>query len=232
MDTRPSSPILRTGLGTRLCPGMYCRRQYTAISYWCKCMYLVLFILVVSIKLVLTLWGKLDWQSRSILFMVDNKETVKIYSDTKDQSLNLGEVRVTPTPMSCRVVVSVWTYCLPHTYTVALFPGLPTVQFLVGEGRPGPFYHVNDVSVYQGTERGRGVPDRKNAFRACILHFEPGAVHGTKAWERGYIYGTHIVLYTSNINTTAWVHTAHTMQQIKCFSTLKMVMRNSQEWKL
>ena len=34
---------------------------------------------------------------------------------------------------------------------IALFPGLPTVQFLMacsmrnGGGRPGPFFHVNDM---------------------------------------------------------------------------------------
>ena len=68
-----------------------------------------------------------------------------------------------------------------------------------GGGRPGPFYHVNDVSVYLGRQRGGGVPDRKNAFRACILRFEPGVVRfhfanvrnssawdGGKVWERGY----------------------------------------------
>ena len=38
-------------------------------------------------------------------------------------------------------------------------------------GRPGPFYHVNDISVYLGRQRGGGVP-----FHACVLHFEPGAV--------------------------------------------------------
>ena len=40
-----------------------------------------------------------------------------------------------------------WRYCL-----------VATVQFWAvyknGGGRPGPFYHVNDVSVYQGKQRG------------------------------------------------------------------------------
>ena len=38
-------------------------------------------------------------------------------------------------------------------FTLASFPGLPTIQFLIsckvcknGGGRPGSFYHVNDVS--------------------------------------------------------------------------------------
>ena len=73
--------------------------------------------------------------------------------------------------MSCRVVVSLQTYCLPHTYTCSqAFP--PSSFWLEREGL------VHDVSVYQGRERGRGVPNRKNAFHACILHFEPGVVHG------------------------------------------------------
>ena len=66
---------------------------------------------------------------------------------------------------------------LSATHTVVLFLGLPIVQLLIGEGRPGPFYHVNDVSVYLARQRGEGVPNRKNAFCACILHFEPEAVH-------------------------------------------------------
>ena len=45
---------------------------------------------------------------------------------------------------------------------LASFPGLPTVQFLLLSvcknegGRPGPFYHVNDVSVYLVGRRGWG----------------------------------------------------------------------------
>ena len=46
----------------------------------------------------------------------------------------------------------------------SLVPGLPTVQFLIAiacsmqkqRGRPGPFYHVNDISVYLGRQRGGG----------------------------------------------------------------------------
>ena len=41
---------------------------------------------------------------------------------------------------------------------LALFPGLPTVQFIAcsmqeQRGRAGPFYHMNDVSVYLGQQR-------------------------------------------------------------------------------
>ena len=43
-----------------------------------------------------------------------------------------------------------------------------------GGRRPGPVYHVNDISVYLGRQRGVGeVPDRKDAFRGHILRFEP-----------------------------------------------------------
>ena len=49
-------------------------------------------------------------------------------------------------------------------YVVALFPGLPTVQFGLlavcknGGGRLGIIYHVNDISVYLGRQRGEGSP--------------------------------------------------------------------------
>ena len=39
-----------------------------------------------------------------------------------------------------------------------------------GEGRPSPFYHVSDVSVYSGGERS---PPLKECI---VLHFEPGAL--------------------------------------------------------
>ena len=51
--------------------------------------------------------------------------------------------------------------------SLASFPGLPTVQFLItcsmqkGRGRPGPFYPMNDVSVYQGRQRGEGSPIKR-----------------------------------------------------------------------
>ena len=44
--------------------------------------------------------------------------------------------------------------CNSCAVSLASFPGLPTVQFLIAcsmqkwRGKPGPFYHVNDVSVY------------------------------------------------------------------------------------
>ena len=55
--------------------------------------------------------------------------------------------------------------------TLALFTGLPTIQFFDrlqyanGGGRLDPFYHVNDVTVYLGRQRGGagGVPNCKNA---------------------------------------------------------------------
>ena len=40
-------------------------------------------------------------------------------------------------------------FLLGSSGDIASFPGLPTVQFLIknGVGKPGPFYHVNDVST-------------------------------------------------------------------------------------
>ena len=37
-----------------------------------------------------------------------------------------------------------------------------------GGGRPGIFYHVNDISVYLGTQRGGGVIHRKNKLEASL----------------------------------------------------------------
>ena len=68
---------------------------------------------------------------------------------------------------------------------VALFPGLPTVQFVVcknGGGRPDPFYiyHMNDVSVYLGTcrQRGEGSPIEERAWSSgeLINPFTPVAL--------------------------------------------------------
>ena len=55
------------------------------------------------------------------------------------------------------MTIFVFTLCVE---ILPLFPGLPTVQFLIAcsmekrRGRPGPFYHVNDPSVYLGNPRG------------------------------------------------------------------------------
>ena len=40
-------------------------------------------------------------------------------------------------------------------------------------GRPGPFYHVNDVSVYQGRQRGEGSLIKKNKLEALSCSFYP-----------------------------------------------------------
>ena len=54
---------------------------------------------------------------------------------------------------------------------IASFPGLPTVKFLIAcsmqknrGGRPGPFYHINDVSVYLGRQKGWKGPRSRNTF--------------------------------------------------------------------
>ena len=64
-------------------------------------------------------------------------------------------------------------YKFPHSLHV-LHVG---VQFLIGGGRPGTIYHVNDISVYLGRQMWGGVTDQKNTFCACVLCFEPRAVH-------------------------------------------------------
>ena len=60
-------------------------------------------------------------------------------------------------------------------FFVALFPGLLTVQFLIacsmqkGRGRPGPFCHLNDVSVYLGRQRGEGSPIERVSLRPYLV---------------------------------------------------------------
>ena len=68
-------------------------------------------------------------------------------------------------------------FLLLHHGDIASLPGLSTVQFWAvykdRGGRPGPFYHVNDVSVYQGKQRGGegrgGVLLRKKEGRGGVL---------------------------------------------------------------
>ena len=77
-----------------------------------------------------------------------------------------------------------WQSTVLHSkFVLASLLGLRTVQFWSlavcknGGGRPGPFYHVNDVSVYVGRQSGGGVLDRMNAFHTHVLHIELGLVH-------------------------------------------------------
>ena len=68
-------------------------------------------------------------------------------------------------------------------HLLAFFPGLPTVEFLIclqyakmeGEGRSGPFYNGNDVSVYLGRQRERAVPDRMNELKTFPYSIRPSA---------------------------------------------------------
>ena len=106
-------------------------------------------------------------------------------------------------PSACCCYIWWWWWC-----SVASFPGLPTVQFLIvycrlvlrprpafrhlqygkvmeswaGPGNKAmftvcksngkPFYHVNNVNVYLGRQRERGVPDCKNELEtfSCGFH--------------------------------------------------------------
>ena len=68
-------------------------------------------------------------------------------------------------------------------HLLAFFPGLPTVEFLIclqyakmeGEGRSGPFYNGNDVSVYLGRQRERAVPDQMNELKIFPYSIRPSA---------------------------------------------------------
>ena len=74
--------------------------------------------------------------------------------------------------------------------TIALFPGLPTVHFLIAcsmqKNGPGPFYHVNDVRVYLGRQRRGGVPNQKNTFVHVFFVFRFANVRKSSTWGRNY----------------------------------------------
>ena len=44
-----------------------------------------------------------------------------------------------------------------------------------GGGRPGPFYHVNDVSVYLGRQRGQGSLIKTTSLRSYLVVSTPSA---------------------------------------------------------
>ena len=60
---------------------------------------------------------------------------------------------------------------------LALFPGLPTVQFSIAcsmQKRRGIFYYVNDVSVYLGGhDRGQGYPIERMSLRPYLVVSAP-----------------------------------------------------------
>ena len=58
---------------------------------------------------------------------------------------------------------------------------------------PGPFYHVNDISVYLGRQRGGGVPNQKNTFVHAFFVlkqewyvFRFANIRKSRAWGRNY----------------------------------------------
>ena len=92
--------------------------------------------------------------------------------------------------------------CIVHRFHrrslvwLASFPGLPTVQFLIAcsmqKQRGKAWYHLSrEWRQCLHRQRGGGVTDRKDAFRTCVLRFEPRAVcflHRKRfsAWARNY----------------------------------------------
>ena len=84
--------------------------------------------------------------------------------------------------------------------TLASFPGLPTIQFLITcnmqkqRGRPGIIYHVNDVSVYLGRQRGgKGSLIERMHFAGAFFVFNQeryafcfANVQNSSAWGRNY----------------------------------------------
>ena len=94
-------------------------------------------------------------------------------------------------------------YAILHCGSLALFPGLPTVQLLISwsmQKRREKVWSILSCEqrfVYLGRQGGEGSPIKKNAFHAGVLHFDqpfpPPFLHtasdlkldGGKAWVRG-----------------------------------------------
>ena len=96
--------------------------------------------------------------------------------------------------MSC--TVTYWCSREKRKKRLASFPGLPTVQFLItcsmqkGGGRAGPFYHVNDVSVYLGRQ---GSPIERMHFTPAFTVLNQGQyifrfmnIQNFSCWGRKY----------------------------------------------
>ena len=74
-----------------------------------------------------------------------------------------------------------------------------------GGGWPGQFYHVNDISVYLGRQRGGGVPGQRTSFGAFLkrrtreqnAHFQrgtpPPSVYLGRHW---LIHMIHMIKWT------------------------------------
>ena len=114
---------------------------------------------------------------RNLQMLLYNTSTLQ--SCNKEHSYALIQCKqVIPSQMLAvtisRITVVTWpSSCTP----LDSFSGLPRpshypvfAAFKNREGRPGPFYHVNDVSVYLGRQRG-GDPPSKEWACGLILWF-------------------------------------------------------------
>ena len=63
-----------------------------------------------------------------------------------------------------------------HVSLIPLFSFWLLAVCKKGGGKPGPFYHVNDVSVYRGGEVPNQKKKKTTTFCACVLCFRPGTV--------------------------------------------------------
>ena len=95
--------------------------------------------------------------------------------------------------------MTMYHYSGKHEWAVALLPRPSHRPFLVacsmqnGGGRPGPFYHVNDVSVYLGRQRGEGSLIERTYFlhMSLVLNQERYVfrfvnIWNSSTWGRNY----------------------------------------------
>ena len=63
-----------------------------------------------------------------------------------------------------------WLCIVSHIPRSSQCPVFDHLQYAKSEGgRPGPFYDVNDVSVYLGRQRGKGSPIERTSLRPFLV---------------------------------------------------------------
>ena len=102
----------------------------------------------------------------------------------------LGEVRII-----CVVVLSLSWLCSSLVSRLSRAPSSfwSLAVCKNGGGRPSPFYHVNDVSVYLGRQRGEGSPIERTHFMHIFFilnqewcHFRLANIWNSSAWGKNY----------------------------------------------
>ena len=125
-------------------------------------------------------WRFCGSRVRKLMFRRNNRWHHQSTTKKKTRGIPRVYINSWEYPCSCTMNMkfSVWGIW-PHLpgFPLASFQAFPPSSFWSlavcknRGGRPGPFYHVNDASVYMG--RQSGVPDRKNKLEPLSCSFCP-----------------------------------------------------------